>query len=173
MDYNTGTGDINAVTITTGVVISHAVNTGGATAGCTLGVGTYYFPLGSQSAETPSQTPIASAQLYWAAAVAGTITVETCNFPVTLNARPGVAAVDVTDYNSTSGLWIPQNPSTAIVPVVGSGNSSTAATVTAGGSAAGACEFALGNLGARRVRIKIVTTVGGLVRCNARGKQGA
>jgi hypothetical protein len=73
-------------------------------------------------------------------------------------------------YDTTAGNWIQENPSTAIVAVSGVGNSSSSATVTAGGSNVGGCTFHLGNIGTRRVRIKVVTTVGGLVRCAVHGK---
>ena len=137
--------------------------------GCTLGVGTYYFPVGSSEAPTSSETPLVSAHLKWAAAVAATITVETCNFPAKVDSHVS-GPTDVSDYDETAGNWISENPTTAYVAVSGSGNSSTAAVVTAGGTAAGGCTFHLGNLGTRRVRIKVVTTVGGVVRCGIAGK---
>lgn len=165
-----GTGDLDAITITTGVVIPYKQSD----KGVTLVVGTYYFSLGAPDAILNSQALVSSAHVQWAAAVAATITLETSNFPATIGGLPtGQGVADVTDYSATAGDWIPENPSTAIVGVVGSGNSATAATVTAGGSAAGGCSFHLGNLGTRRARIKVVTTVGGIVRVNIHGKGGS
>lgn len=163
--------NLDALTITTGTVVSANRVGDPATFGCTLGVSTYYFPIGSSDAPTASETPLASAHVKWAAAVAATITVETTNFP----ARVGgvtTGPVDVTDYDSTAGNWQQENPSTAIVGVTGTGNSSTAATVTAGGTNAGCCTFHLADLGTRRARIKVVTTVGGLMRVGTHGKCG-
>ncbi len=135
----------------------------------TLGVATYYFPIGGSDAPTSSETPLVAAHLKWAALVAATITVETSCFPLRMQ---GVTTgpLDVTDYDTTAGNWLQENPSTAIVAVTGTGNTSTAATIVAGGTNAGGCMFHLGNLGSRRARIKVVTTVGGLVRCGIAGK---
>lgn len=139
--------------------------------GCTLGVGTYYFPVGSGRSSLPVETNLVSAHLKWAAAVAATITVETSNFPP-FKGSAGLLGgpTDVSDISATAGDWILENPSTAIVGVTGGGNSATAATVTAGGTNAGGCMYHLGNFGCRRVRIKVVTTVGGVVRCSVHGK---
>ncbi len=166
MDYgrNNG-GDIDAIK-SDGTVASNVPGVG-----CTLAAGTYYFPLGSDNAPAPSETPLASAHLKWAAAVAATATVETSNFPGRVGGGSS-GPVDVSDYDATAGNWVQENPSTAIVAVTGSGNSSTAATVTLGGSAAGGCTFHLGNLGTRRARIKLVVTVGGVVRASMHGKAG-
>ncbi len=156
-------GDKDAYTVTTGAVIAHDPLTGD----MTLTGTTFYIELGDGN--TPADTALVSAHLRWAAAVAGVITVETCNFPVYQEGKErGVA--DVTGYSVTGGNWIPENPSTAIVAVSGTNNTSTAATVTAGGTNAGGCMFHLGNMGSRRVRLKLVLTVGGAVRCNVRGK---
>ncbi len=168
-DYNrSGSGDVDALTVTTGAVVPFIQANGGVLLTAT----TFYFPLGSANAEMPAQTSLASVHIKWAAAVAAVITVETCNFPAKVGGDPRGAA-DVTDYDGTAGNWIISNPSTAIVDVVGSGNSATAATVTAGGSAAGGCVYNLGNLGNRRVRIKVVASVGGNMRVNVHGKCAA
>ncbi len=77
----------------------------------------------------------------------------------------------MTDY-AAAPPWCPENPSTAIVGVAGASNTSTAATVVAGGAAAGVCFYHLGNLAAKRGRIKAVVTVAGSARCNVSGKSG-
>lgn len=176
MDYNSAnSGDLSAIDTADGTAKAFTQAKTETGSGCSLTTGhTYVFVLGSPLAPTPGQTALVSVQLYWAAAVAGTITVETCNFPkYGGTGDPRAGAVDVSDYTTTAGLWIKQDATTAYVPVVGSGNSVTNMTITAGGSAAGACEFDLGNLGAKRVRIKVVATTGGLVRCCVHGKLGA
>jgi hypothetical protein len=162
-----GSGNVDALK-SDGTTVAHSDTDGG----CTLANSTtYYFVVGSDAAVLPAQTELACVHLKWAAAVAATITVETCNFPRYKGGfRAGAA--DVTDYDTTAGNWISENPTTAYVAVSGSGNSATQLVVTAGGSAAGGCMFHLGNLGSRRVRIKVVATTGGVVRCNVHGKQG-
>lgn len=140
----------------------------GSAKGCTLTSGTWYFELGGSEAPLASETPLASGYLQWAAAVAGVATVETAVFPLYEGGQGG-ANVD-TASNATTG-WVQQNPPTAYVPVSATaGNSSTAAVVTLGGTTAGECEFDVGNMGGRRIRLKLVLTVGGLVRCGANGK---
>lgn len=168
MDHNgSGSGDRDAIK-SDGSIVTHTV-----AVGCTLAnSSTYYFVVGSQLAPTPSQTSLVTLHLAWAAAVAATFTVETCNFPATRGgALPGPD--DVKDYDATAGNWIQENPSTAYVGVTGSGNTVSSLTITAGGTAAGGAMIHLGNIGSRRVRIKAVVTTGGNVRCNAHGKAGA
>jgi hypothetical protein len=173
MNYNQpGTGDLSAQTITTGTVIPFVPASGATPAGCTLAVNTYYFALGSQDSVTPAETALTSVSMVWQAAVAATITVETTNCPKYIGGTNIGGGTDISDFDVTAA-WQQQNPSTAYVPVSGSGNTVTNLTVTAGGTNAGGCSLELGNLGDRRVRIKIVTTVGGVVRCTVHGKAGS
>jgi hypothetical protein len=138
----------------------------GSSKGCVLTAGTWFFELGGSEAPLASETPISGAHLQWAAAVAGTATIETSHFPAKEGGQGG-GNTDTTPYSSTG--WIQQNPSTAYVPVSGTGNSSAQATLTLGGTNAGEASFDIYASG-RRVRIKLVLTVGGLVRCGANGK---
>lgn len=131
---------------------------------------TYYIPFGNDFAALPAQAPIASLHLKWAAAVAATITVEGSNFPAKVGGRRAGGGYDVTDYDTTAGNWIQLNPTDAYVPVVGTGNSATAAVVTAGGTNAGGCIFNLADFGLRRGRLKVVATVGGKLWTNVHGK---
>jgi hypothetical protein len=140
-----------------------AVKTGAAK-GCTLAAGTWYFVLG----ETVREVGDLSAHLKWAAAAAGTAKIEFCDFPAT---EVDGETADITGHSSTAGDWIPQDPDDAYVAVTGSGNSSTGAVVTLGGSAAGGCTFELPSLGVRRARIELVLSVGGLVRCAVNAKE--
>jgi len=139
----------------------------------TLTAATYYIPFGSSYATTPSQTAFVSLGLAWAAAVAGTITIETTNFPAYVQGQRGVAgsAFDVLDWDAAD--WTQVNPSTAYVPVSGTGNSATNATVTAGGTNAGTAIFDIAMTATRRWRCKIVASTGGKVWANAHGKVGA
>ena len=118
---------------------------------------TYYIPIPPQLLRSR-----ADIEIRWASAVVGTFTIETTDLP----------SSDVTDYDSTAGNWQQFNSPASYVPVTGSGNSASATTVTAGGSAAGACVFALTGISAQHMRIKAAITTGGLVRFSAEGKEG-
>lgn len=131
---------------------------------------TYYIPLGTDYSPLPCEIGLLSVHLKWAAAVAATITVESSNFPAKVLGRQGGPGYDVVDYNETAGNWIQLNPSDAYVPVVGTGNSATAATVTAGGTNAGGCIFQFIGVPDRRLRLNLVVTVGGALWANVHGK---
>src|SRR4051812_38591222 len=109
MNYNsTGTrGDIAALTITSGApvpAVPDATNTG-----CTLGVSTYYFPFGGVQNGVAVETVDIGLHMKWAAAVAGTATIEVCNMPMTLGGS-GQGGNDITDYDSTTGNWVQIDP---------------------------------------------------------------
>lgn len=142
--------NLNAYTSAGAEVIADRV-----TKGVTLGVGTYYVPVPSEVASEEQF----SIYLKWAAAVNATITIEATDFE------------DVTEWSTTAGDWVQVNPTTAYVPVSGASNSATLAVVTAGGAAIGSALFEMSNIGGRRWRLKIVTTVGGLVRIAASEKR--
>ena len=131
---------------------------------------TYYLPVGNDYAPMAAETRNVSVHLKWAAAVAAVFTVEVCNFPAKVGGRRAGAGYDVTDYDATAGNWIKLDPTTAYVPVIGTGNSAANATVTAGGTNAGGCVYDLADVGDRRVRIKAVVTTGGKLWANAHGK---
>lgn len=125
----------------------------GASQGVTLANSTtYYFPV---PPEVCNERDF-SVHVAWAAALAATITIEQATFP------------DATDYGSTG--WVKLDPPDAYVPVTGASNSSTLATVTAGGAAAGNAIFNLVSAGGKRYRIKVVVTTGALVRVGADAK---
>ncbi len=140
----------------------------------TLGVATYYIELGGANSATTAQAALASAHCAWNAALTATITVDTSNAPRYVHGADA-GADHCTPYEAvtTGGRWVPENPSTAIVGISGASNTSTAATVVAGGAAIGGCMYHLGNMAARRVRLKIVVTVAGSLSCNVVGKAGA
>lgn len=143
--------------------------------GCTLTAGTWYFPMGTFDAPMTTETALVTVQIQWAAAVAGTCTVEVCNYPKHKNGvrNQGPIDVDDNDGNASRTNWVQLNPSTGYVPTpTGAGNSVTNLTITMGGTNAGGTGIDLGNLGWRRVRLKLVLTVGGLVRVNVNAKVG-
>lgn len=150
-----------------GDVLDPATNGDGSV---TLVADTYYIPFGTDFAPLPAEVTSASMHLKWAAAVAGTITIEGCNFPAKIGGRRLGAGYDVTDHDATAGNWIQLNPDTAYVPTVGTDNSATLAVVTAGGTNAGGCIFDLTAFGCRRGRIKIVASTGGKLWANVHGK---
>jgi hypothetical protein len=181
MDYNRSVTDLGAVVISaSGHVAGDLLpfqtasqnNTVGGVAGVLLGVGTYRFLLGSPSGDStaPAQTALSGVQLSWVAAMAGTISLVTCNFPGFLD-KFGRGGVDVTDFDTT--YWVKHDPSTNVyIPVTGASNTVTNATVTMGGAAAGNAVYECGNLGDRRVGFTVVTTAGGIIRVNACSKLG-
>ncbi len=118
---------------------------------------TYVFMLGG-----PDATVI-SAHFQWDASIVITsLTVEDCNMPET----------EASDYSTTAGDWIDEDPSTAFVGVVGAGVSHTAGVATATGGALGGCMFHIADTGARRTRIKVVVgATGGVLRCAAHAKE--
>lgn len=166
MDYNNQDADVVAVK-SDGTLATFTPATGN-----TITAATFYFPLGHGGfRESSMQT----ATLLWAAAVAGTLTVEVTNAPRYVGGASS-GPVDVSDYDATAGNWIPWNPATAtpnIVQVTGTGNSATAYTITLGGTNAGGAAIQLAQTGFRRARLKLVASVGGNVRCTLSGKLGA
>jgi hypothetical protein len=157
------------------VISANKVMTGGSLTalGCTLANGTtYYFPFGAQRSPVPAETPLVSVQLRWDASIIATITVETTLFPATFQGGDPRGPAQVSDFETTAGFWLQQNASTAYVPATG--GTPTAMTVAVAGGSAGGCEFDLGNLGARRGRIKVVVGgTGGVMRCAVHGKAAA
>ncbi|HKP07587.1 MAG TPA: hypothetical protein VJU58_10085 [Microbacterium sp.] len=165
-----GSGDLNAIKADGTIAANDTAN------GCTLTSGTWYFAFGGSDAPLPGETALVTVQLQWAAAVAGAITVEVTNYPEFRDGRREQGPTDVgdNDGNATRTNWVQINPSTGYVPPpTGAGNSVSGLTLTAGGTNAGGTIIDLGNLGARRCRLKLVLTVGGLVRVNVNAKVGA
>lgn len=115
---------------------------------------TYVYPLGGNAAT------VESVHIQWDANAALTITVEDSNF----------APADVTMYSTTTGDWLNENPSTAYVATVGAGAAVASATVTVTAGNTGGALYHLGNTGAKRTRLKIVATTGGVVRVACHGK---
>lgn len=169
MDHNNVNRDVIAIT-TAGAQATYADRTGS-----TITVATFYFPLGSAINIMPGETALLSAHLSWSAALAGTLTVEMSNYPRYFNGAK-YGPDDITDFNTVAGNWIQWNPATAtpnIVQTAGVGNTATAYTVTLGGTNAGGALINIGDCGFRRVRLKLVASVGGTIRCCVNGKLGS
>ena len=120
----------------------------------------YYFVVGGDLG-----ADLVSIQIVTDAAIAGTFTVETCLWP--RDQIQGGAAK--TDYDETSGIWVKNDPTGAYVASVGTGWTWTLLTgvKTAG---VGGAVIDLGNLGAKRVRIKAAITTGAKVSVIANAK---
>lgn len=163
--------NLNAIKTSDGTVVSATLN---GTKGCTLANSTtYVFPLAPSESPFVGELKTLSIQLKWAAAVAAVFTLEVSDFPAKEGAASNdIGTDDVTDYSATAGDWVQWNSPAAYVPVSGSGNTATAATVTAGGSAAGGALFEMTSASSRRYRIKAVVTTGGVVRCGVHAKGG-
>lgn len=128
----------------------------------TLGVDTYLFPL------SVPEAGLISVHIQTDTAIAGTFTIETCNFPK-FHDEMGQNS-DVTDWTTaTSGQWVKEDPTGAYVASVGTGWTWTLLTgvKTAG---AGGAMIHLGNIGSKRCRLKAVITTGGKVRVNRHAK---
>ncbi len=120
----------------------------------------YYFVVGGAAgAET------LSIQLTTDGTIAGTFTVETCLWP----RNPIQGPVVKTDYNEVAGIWVKNDPTGAYVASSGTGWTWTLLTgvKTAG---VGGAVIDIGNIGAKRVRVKLNCTTGGKVSVLANAK---
>lgn len=122
----------------------------------TLAAGTYYFPIFVRNQKA------VDINLAWAAAVAATITLEDTSYE----------AAEAPDGASTN--WFPQNVLATVgaaAPLTtGTSNATTVLTTVAGGVAAGTLKHSLNNVTGRRLHVKMVVTVGGVVTCAAFAK---
>lgn len=147
-----GNGDVDGLLLTTGTRAKPDEN-----GFVPITIATWVFPLGG------SASPLNSVHIKTDAIVAGTFTIETCNFPA-YKGDSGAAPADVPDFDATVGNWIKEDPTTAYVgTTAGTGWTVTNLTLVKTAAAGGAI-IHLGNLGSRRVRLKAVITTAGGVR---------
>lgn len=101
-------------------------------------------------------------QIEWASGIVFTsISIEGCN------ADPD----DISNIDTAAGAWIEEDPSTAYVPVEGSGVTATNATLAGTASGVGGATFHLGNIGYARTRLTfVVGGTGGVVRISEHGR---
>lgn len=111
---------------------------------------TYLLPLSGD------QDPFVSCHVQWDATIVITsITVEDSNMDRDL----------VSDYSTTAGDWIDEDPSTAFVGTVGAGASVSNGVVANTGGAAGGAMFLISDTAAARTRLKVVVgATGGTIR---------
>ena len=144
--------------------------------GATLASGsTYYFPFATKDGD------INSAHLVWDANVILTsVVLEDTNLPAYYG-QAGTApeTSDTSDYSSTKGAWIQENPTTSYISVTSSDGTTGGATVTgstiavAGGTAGGAM-LNISGLASKRCRLHVVVgATGGVVRVHTHGKSSS
>ncbi len=153
-----GSGDVTALLSSSGAKVSPDEN-----GDVTLAVATYLFPI------SVAEATLESVHIKTDATIAGTFTIETCNFPAWKGDLAGQTA-DVTDWDvATVGNWVKEDPTGAYVASVGTGWTWTLLTgvKTAG---TGGATIHLGNYGTKRCRLKFVCTTGGKVRVNRHAK---
>lgn len=123
----------------------------------TLTATTYFVEINTQTSTHES------IHLQWNTALVGVITVESTDFGF------GTNEADLT-YNVADGTWIQQNPSTAYVPIVGTGATVSDLTITLAGGGDGGAEINLSALAPARLRLRLAITTGGTIRIAHTGK---
>lgn len=151
---------VAAKTITTGVVVPVSAN-----GFVPLTATTFFFPVGDADSTTQS------VHVWCDGTIAGTFTLELCDFPLGLNF--GTDVTDVTDFVPTTGAsigaWIPWSSTRYEVPVqAGSTNTNGSVAVVAG--AATGFMWMLPDMGAKRMRVRAVVTTPGSCRVGHHGK---
>ncbi len=126
----------------------------------TLDTDDHYFVIGGVAG-----ADLLSIQITTDATIAGTFTVETCLWPREKIQGPQ----SKTDWNETAGIWVKNDPTGAYVASSGTGWTWTLLTgaKTAG---LGGAVIDIGNIGAKRVRLKAAITTGGKVSVIANAK---
>lgn len=83
-----------------------------------------------------------------------------------------LADADATWADTDVGDWVKEAPTTSYVAIVGTGITASSLTLSGTASSVGGAMMHLGNLGARRVRVKVVTGgTGGTYRVAGSGKR--
>jgi hypothetical protein len=123
---------------------------------------TYYYILGGPDAPIISGHITAYAS---AAAANGLIitsaTVQDCDH----------SELDVTNFSSTVGEWVDEDPSSAFVGADGTGWSATNGVLAATGAGLGGARFNVADTAAYRTRVKVVVgATGGPLRVSSHGK---
>lgn len=139
-----------------------------------LAAGTYYFIIPEDDCES------ASAHVQWDSAIAvSALRVEDSNFPAPKlpNSADGTAPTDGTVANwspntgANQGEWVPETPTTAYVgTTVATNVTITNGSVAIAAGTQNAAMFHFADTGSKRMRIAIVVTTQGAVRCAFHGK---
>lgn len=126
----------------------------------TLGVDTYFFPIGG------SDSPTVSAQIQTDAAIAGAFSVESTNAP-----KEGRGSASDWDDSATSPWTKDDSTVNAFVQSNGTGWSATELTLTKTAGAGNAI-INLHGRGGMRYRVRADVTTGGNVRVSTHSKTG-
>ncbi len=125
---------------------------------------TYLYPLGNAEkfASEVRRAELEYVHVRWDASAILTITFETTGLT-----RP----LGTTDYSTTAGEWVKEDPTTAYVAVTSGAATVSNMTVSVAGGNAGGATFHIGNFAAPRARLKIVVGgTGGVVGVAQHGK---
>lgn len=119
-----------------------------------LEAATYYVDIGDVTA------PLVSLHLQWNAALVGVITLE------------GSDAGDreASLVSAESGDWLQENPTSAYVPITGTGATVANLTITLAGGGAGGATINLADFAHARGRLKLVISTAGTFRCARNAK---
>lgn len=122
--------------------------------------------LGQQAAQTDyyglggDASLVQHAHIAWDAALIATITVWSSNFP-----EVALASTDAKE-------WCQENPPTGYTAIspVGSATVATPLVLVIAGGTAGCASMQIGNLGNKRLRVRVVCTQAGFLRIRPNGK---
>lgn len=120
-------------------------------------VATSFYGLGGDA------SIIQHVHMKWDATLAAVVTFWSCDFPP--------AEILINDV--LAGNWIQEDPPTGYTAISPAGAATVGAnplTITIPGGTAGGCSCHLGNLGCKRLRIRVVCTVAGALRVRPNGK---
>lgn len=120
-----------------------------------LTAATYFVEVNMQSASR------GSLHLQWNTALIGEITVETTDAD-TQDAS--------TVYDTADGTWIEHDPTTAYVPITGTGASVSNLTITLAGGGAGGASINLYDVAPARLRLRLAISTAGAFRVAHSGK---
>lgn len=119
-------------------------------------VGTSYYGVGGDS------SIVQHIHLQWDASLIAVISFETSDFKDVSASTP----------SATAGDWITENPTTAYIATASGGGVAIAnMTITIAGGTANGASVHVGNLGSRRLRVKVVCTQAGFLRIGSAGKE--
>lgn len=144
--------------------------------GTTLGVATYLFPLGGEKDGSIVESCMVGLSAAWPTGIIGAITIEgTCFTKTVTGCNQGPQ--DITDWDIVSGAWQKIDPTLAgSIYAVATGANVTMTKYTctlAAFATAGGAFWNIPELGALRLRARVVLTTGGFLRMFGHSKLGS
>lgn len=141
--------------------------------GYTLGIATYLFPIGDEAYGMGPETVMHSFSALWPAGIVGSITIEATNFPRTRGGNDQGPA-DITDFDIVSNAWQKIDPTLAdMTYAVATGTGTMTKFSCAIVAGAGGAFWNIPDLGAMRLRARVVLTTGGFLRLAGHAKLGS